>query len=571
METKEKQHLRFERLATGVPNLDAILGGGIPELSLTIIAGVAGAGKTTLGQQIAFHNAAPERPALFLSTLGEPTLKVLRYQQQFAFFKASEVGRSLHFVSLGPEPTDTRVLLDVIAKHLEQLSPRLLVMDSFRAVEDLLSGQPGGLRRFVHELATLLPAWQCTGLLIGECRDEDVGTGVEFTVADNVLLLSQEVHHNSVMRRIRVVKARGQAPQPGRHAFRITSSGLEVYPSLPQLPEVVWQPKGPRASFGVAGLDEMMHGGVPRGQSCMVAGSSGTGKTLLALHFAVAGALAGEPSVVCTFEESRAEHVEKMAAFGWDLEELEHKRLVHMLYLRPVDLSIDEVMHNLRTAVEATGARRLVLNSISGMESALPQTERSELREGLYRMTANMTAQGLVVLLTTEVPDLMGALRITTEGISFLADNIVVLRYVEIAAKLRRALTVFKMRTSAHDNRLREYRILPGKGIVVERSFQQYSGVLTGIPTLRALLPSQRPFTAGLTEQDKSLMQTLLALKQATPAELAEALGAQVEETQAVLERLAETGYVIRSSRAGEATYRIALITPGARPGRRQP
>lgn len=562
--------LKIKTIPTGILNLDAILGGGIAELSLTIVAGLAGSGKTTLVQQIAFANATAARPAICFSTLGEPAVKLLRYQQQFTFFEAQKVGSAIHFVDISQAASEGGIkgALAAITEQVERVGPALIAVDSFRAIGELAGGIEAAKRVFTHDLAVLLATWDCTAFLVGEYGDDEVGLGPEFTIADNVLLLSQELHQNSVVRRLRVVKARGQASAPGRHALRITEAGLQIYPRLLALAEAPRQRKGPRASFGIAALDEMMRGGIPRGQTCIVAGSSGTGKTLLALHFAVAGADAGEPCVMVTFEESPAEHAEKMAAFGWNLGDLERRGLIEMVYLRPVDLSVDEVTNSVLKAVERIKARRVVINSISGMEIALAQTERAELRDGLYRLTAHLNARGLVFLLTTEVPDLLGEIRISSEGLSFMADNIIVLRYVEIAAELRRALTVVKMRTSAHENLLREYRI--GKhGISIEKSYQEYSGILTGVPTLRSLL-EPRPYTAGLTADEEAAMHTLLAMGQGTAQDLAQALGTKPEATSRLLDRLVDTGYVMRSALGKKSLYRIALLAPGGRPHRRK-
>jgi len=566
----KKKPFQIVTLPTGVPNFDTILGGGIPEASLSIVAGLAGSGKTTLVQQIAFTNGTAARPAVYFNTLGEPTVKLLRYQQQFAFFDPAKVGSAVHFIDIGHAASEggEKGALAAIGEQVERLAPGLIAVDSFRAVGDLTGGSQSAKRIFTHDLAVLLTTWNCTAFLVGEYAEQEVGLGPEFTVADNVLFLSQELQRNSVVRRLRVVKARGLAPVPGRHAFHITEEGLHVYPRLLPLAESVRQRKGARATFGIDTLDEMMRGGVPRGQACIVAGSAGTGKTLLALHFAVAGAAAGEACVMVTFEESPAEHAEKMAAFGWNLADLERRGLIEMVYLRPVDLSIDEVINSIIEAVERRKARRVIINSVSGMEIALAQTERAELREGLYRMTAQLTARGLVVLLTTEVPDFLGELRLSTEGLSFIADNIILLRYVEIAAELRRALTIVKMRTSAHENLLREYRI-GKKGITVEQSYKDYSGILTGVPTLRSLL-EPRPYTAGLDAEEETAMHTLLAMKQASAEELAQALGVKAAATRGLLDRLTETGYVVRSTQAGRRVYRIALLTPGGRPQRRK-
>ena len=565
----KKKPCRISTIPTGVPNLDTILGGGVPEGSLSIVAGLAGSGKTTLVQQIAFTNTSPTRPAVIFSTLGEPTMKLLRYQQQFTFFDPDKVGSALHFIDIGHGATagGEKGALAAITEQVERLTPGLVAIDSFRALIDL-SNNAAAKRIFIHHLAVLLATWDCSTFLVGEYAEQEVGIGPEFTVVDNVFWLSQELQQNSVVRRLRVIKARGMAPASGRHAFRITEHGLHLYPRLLPVAEAARQRKGARAVFGINVLDEMMHGGVPRGQTCMVAGSAGTGKTLLALHFAVAGAASGEPCIVATFEESPAEHAEKMAGFGWNLADLERRGLIETVYLRPVDLSVDEVMNTIVAAVERRQARRVVINSISGLEIALAQTERAELREGLYRMTAHLTARGVVVLLTTEVPDILGELRMSTQGLSFIADNIILLRYVEIAAEMRRALTVMKMRTSAHENLLREYRI--GKqGIVVEESYKDYSGIMTGVPTLRTLL-EPRPFTAGLEADDEAVMNTLLALKESTVQDLAVALSMKPAETRRLLDHLVETGYVLRRTRNGRLVYRIALLTPGQRLYRRK-
>lgn len=541
----------------------------MPEYSVTILAGLAGTGKTTLAQQLAFAIGTDKRPAIIFGALGEPVFKILRHQQQYGFFDSSRIDSSVYFADLSTAAIKEggRGALRVITEHVERLNPSLIVVDSFRAIEDLATAA-GEWRFFTHNLSVNMASWQCTTILVGEYAEREVGFGPEFTAADNVVYLSQDALQNSIVRRLRAVKVRGLPMMPGRHAFRITSDGLQLFPRLPAVENMPRIKKGARAAFGIEGLDEMMRGGLPRGQVCLVAGSSGTGKTLLALHFAVQGAREGEPCVLVTFEESPNEHAEKMASFGWDLRALERRKLIEMVYLRPVDLSIDEVMNALHQAVGRIGARRVVINSISGLEIALPQMERNELREGLYRMTSHLSASGIVVLLTTEVPDLLGDVRISSQGTSFLADNVILLRYVEIVSELRRALMVVKMRTSGHDSSLREYRI-GSQGMVVEKAFKDYSGVLTGVPTLRALL-EPRPYTAGLNEREESLMHTLLALKQATASELSRALSASEFEISQILSRLVETGYVVEvPRRSGPSGYKIALVAQASGPASR--
>jgi DNA gyrase subunit B len=186
-----------------------------------------------------------------------------------------------------------------------------------------------------------------------------------------------------------------------------------------------------------------------------------------------------------------------------------------------------------------------------------------DLREGLYRLVSSMVTRHVTTVFTTEVPDLIGDLKISRDGISFLADNIILLRYVEIESALQKALMVVKMRTSDHAKEMRRYQITD-QGIKVEQPFTQYNGILSGIPTLRAVV-EPRPYTTGLSERDESLMQVLLALREATPGELAGGLGDDPDAVQQRLERLCDTGYVIKASRGDQLIYRVALVSTGTK------
>jgi circadian clock protein KaiC len=275
----------------------------------------------------------------------------------------------------------------------------------------------------------------------------------------------------------------------------------------------------------------------------------------------VEGAKRGEPAVLVTFEEHPAEHIRKAAGFGWDLRALEREGLLEMIYLRPTDLSVDEVLGRINEAVLRIKARRLVVNSISGFEIALTPGSRDDLREGLYRLVASMVTRHVTTVMTTEVPDLIGDLKISRDGISFLADNIVLLRYVEIESELQKAMMVVKMRTSDHAKELRRYQIT-NHGIKVEQPFTQYNGILSGIPTLRAVV-EPHPYTTGLGERDESLMQVLLALRESTVEDLAAGLGDDADAVCQRLERLCDTGYVLKSNRGNQTVYRVALVSTG--------
>ena len=224
-------------LPTGVSGLDEVLGGGLPEYSFNLLVGPPGAGKTTLAQQIIFALASPERPALCFTMVGEPPLKMLRYQQQFAFFDPARVGESIRFIDLTDmvQEQELDAVLAAIVRQVEETNPGLVVVDSFQAVARAAggaAGDPMSLQRFVQRLAVHLTSWQATTFLVSGAVDAELRDTPVYTIADVILQLAQVVDRNSVVRKLQVVKSRGQAPMPCLHTFRIDQRGLRVYPRM---------------------------------------------------------------------------------------------------------------------------------------------------------------------------------------------------------------------------------------------------------------------------------------------------------------------------------------------------
>jgi circadian clock protein KaiC len=473
----------IEKLPTGVPGLDEVLGGGLPEFSFNLIAGGPGGGKTTLAHQIMFAMATPERPALYITILGEPPIKMLRYQQQYTFFDDAKIPNSVRFVHLGGELMDhgLEVVLATIIREVETTNPALVFVDSFRSIVRK-SSEPGQmeLQNFVQRLSLHLTGWEATTFLIGEYEPHEADCNPIFTVADGIVWLSQETNRNSTVRRMQVVKMRGQAPTPGLHTVKISDAGVRVYPRLsnPDRPRAKPLDREVRRKTGIAKFDEMLGGGIPTGYSVMIVGPSGSGKTILSTQFIREGIERGERGVIAVFEKRPDEYL-TTAPGASELAELVNKGSLKLLYLRPLDLSVDETMEEIALAVKELGATRVVIDSLMGFELALAPSFREDFRESLYRMVGGLVGLGVTIVMTAELVDSYSELRLSPHGISFLTDGIVLQRYVELEGRLRKVITVVKMRGFDHDNELRLYDVGP-HGIEIGEPLTSHAGVLAG-------------------------------------------------------------------------------------------
>ncbi len=468
-------------------------GGGLPEFSFNLLAGGPGAGKTTLVHQVCFALATPERPVLYITVLGEPPLKLLRYQQQFDFFDPSKINSSLRFLSIAHDVLAAGLgkVLDKIVTEVEAANPRLVVVDSFRSVIRASKQTEAelSLQAFVQRLALHLTSWQATTFLVGEYLDSEQEDNPIFTVADGVLWLSQSVERNAIVRKLQVVKMRGQAPVPGLHTLRITEKGITVFPRLPipldisadERQKIERLPaKIDRLSTGVRELDDMMNGGIPMGSSLLIAGPSGSGKTILSMQFLGEGLSRHEPGLLAVFEKRPSDYL-RASPLGRSLAQHIQDGLLHMLYFRPLDLSLDETMEEVRTLVNEHGVKRVVIDSLSGLELALAPHFREDFRETLHRMVAMLTAMGITLLLTVELVDSYIDLQFSPHGTAFLTDGILLQRYVELDGQIQRLMSIVKLRGSQHSKELRLYEVT-SEGLVIGNRLNGYEGLMSGTP-----------------------------------------------------------------------------------------
>lgn len=485
------EKVTINRLRTGVLGLDEVLAGGLPELSFNLIAGPPGCGKTTLAHQIMFNLATADRPALYFTVLGEPPLKMLRYQQQFDFFKSDEIGRSIHFINLSDDTLtgDLDSVLKRIVAAVEKYQPALVLVDSFRSVvlANTAERNPHNeLQQFVQQLGMAMTSWQATTFLIGEYFT-DIDPNPIFTVADGIIWLRQSIQRNSMVRKIEIMKMRGQPTLPGLHTFRISGAGLQVFPPIQTVTpadfsETCTDTGNVRIPMGTPGLDEMMGGGLPRGYSLLVAGPSGSGKSILAAAFLAEGARLGETGVIAAFEQrspySRSTRVRDLIQSG----------KVGLIDSRGPDLSMDEVFLLITQEIQRLKATRVVIDSLSGFEMALAPTFREDFRQSLAGLVTALAQTGATVLLTSEMEDRYTELRFSPFGTAFLTDAIIVNRYIEVASRLLRIMAVVKVRGSQHSNHLRTFTI-DDNGIRLGDMLPDHEGLLGGHPTKSSGVP----------------------------------------------------------------------------------
>jgi circadian clock protein KaiC len=474
-------------LSTGVTGLDILLGGGLSEFSFTLIAGAPGSGKTTLAHQILFSLAGPQRRAIFFTVMGEPPLKMLRYQQQYSFFDVNKVGQFIRYVNLAEKLRrgDFSGVLERITREVEDFSPALVFVDSFRSVTQ--TAKPGSegvldLQHFVQDLGTQMTSWQATTFLIGEYANIENEVNPILTVADGMIALSQNLETHSVVRKVRILKMRGQAHMAGMHTFRMGRDGIQVFPRLlPSLPDEPggfseMDPNTSRVSTGIAKLDEMLHGGIPVGHSVLVVGPTGCGKTIMGTSFLEEGARGGEHGLVMRFEKgaSRARNLamERMVQAGE----------VTVVKTHLIDLTVEEIVEDLVQAIRRTNATRVVLDSLSELHLYLAPECQRDFRESVFRILSALARINVTVIVTLGLEDRFTDMRFSHSELSFLADALIGFRYVELRGELKRLVSVVKVRGSSHSVDLREFTI-NDTGIEIGERVANFEGLLSGQAT----------------------------------------------------------------------------------------
>lgn len=457
----------MKRIRTGSVPMDLILSGGFPARAIHMIVGPPGTGKTIFAERMAFATAArPEdddRSILYLTTLSEPMAKFITFLQAYAFADIALLGTKVIYESIAEDVTRSpSAVAPRVVDLLRQHRPRLVIIDSIKAIGDLMPDLPTW-RKVLYELAGVLTAYDTTTFWVGEYTSEMIPTRPEFAVADGIIELDRQRVGSSDSRTVRVIKLRGSSFFPGNHPFRITPSGIDVFPRM-VTPDVApsYTPTPERVRSGIIGLDDMIRTGWLRGTSTIVAGPSGAGKTVLGLHFLRAGVQDGEPCLYIGLEESPTQLQRIIHNFGWRYDELVGPDKLDILYASPVELLIDEVAGEIFQRIDAHGVRRIVVDALSDIERNARDPGRfTDYLYAFMQQLAHRNVTGLFTLQAAGEP----AEVLSGEPVLKLGDNTLLIGF-QFATELKRTIRILKSRGSAHDGRAREL-VIGKDGIVV--------------------------------------------------------------------------------------------------------
>lgn len=507
-------------IPTGIPNLDTILGGGVPAFSLNIIAGKPGTGKTIMAQQALFNYVRdyPKAKALYLTTFSEPTIKVLRYMKHFSFFNANDFGERLLYRDLGRFIRDHPIaeVAEYILSLVTTNRPDVLVIDSFRAIRDLTQ-DASTFRRFCYELSTQLATARCTTFLLGEYTQSDVGEGAEFAVADGVFYLYRGMQQGEPQRFLEIDKLRGRPSEMVAFPFVISNDGVNVLTSaltLRQRAKYLDQEEE-IAQTGIGGLDALLRGGIPRGHSVILSGVSGTGKTTSAMQFLVHGARQGERGLFLSFEEP-PQRLRRMAhSFSWDLRALEDQGLIRIIFVPQNDIRTEELLSLLLREMDAFQPQRFVMDSFSVFLYRVQQA--AVQRERASQLTTMIRQHDMVGLLISDIPASAANYQLSRFGVEeTVADGTIVLSTEMHARQRRRYMEVYKMRASDHVTGQHRFEIT-GHGVEVlylpsrQPNYDEIPQTLTFTPLRSMVLEELRHGSTWLIQGEEGVGKSTLA------------------------------------------------------------
>jgi len=487
-EPRAPQRRALERVETGIPGLDEVLQGGLLRGASCLVSGKPGTGKTTLGNQLAYHVAANGGAALFVTIVAEAHDRMLMHLASFDFFDPGAVGQRVHYFSLVNHLSERGLAggLSEIRRLVRAHGATLLVIDGAARFEDYATSQPAFFT-FVAQLIAELAIFDCTTVLLAQPDTTGEALHSIESLVDGILILEDRSFGMRDSRFLRLVKTRGSTALRGRHEFAITATGIEIYPRLESAPASS-QPDRPirqrRLPLGVDGLDTVLQGGLLTGSTTLVAGPPGIGKTTLGLHFIAEGAERGEQGVIASFGEAPERLMSKADGLGLGLREDIESGRVRTMWQPILGLPLDAWATTIVATVMEHHPQRLMIDGLTELVRLTPFPDR--LPAFLAALGLFLRTHGVTVILTAETSTTEAAdLEIPFPDAVATLDNAILLRYVEPRSRLHRLMSVLRVRESGFDSTVREFTITD-RGIEVASTGSSAESVLADVARLPA-------------------------------------------------------------------------------------
>lgn len=489
--------LTLERLPSGIPGLDTVLGGGFFQSGVYIVQGLPGSGKTIFANQLCYAHVRTGGTAVYVTLLAESHARMLQHIRTLSFFDESAIPDRLSYISAfhDLETDGLKGLMSVLRREMRARSASVLVLDGLVAAAEAAETE-SELKKFIHEIQTSAVFHGCTVFLL--TSGTAPRTNAEHTMVDGLIELEERVFEARSERALQVRKFRGGGSLRGKHAFRISDAGLEVFPRLESL--YAAPPAGalPRRALptGVEGLDALIAaGGLPAESATVLTGSTGTGKTSLALHF-LAGSTPQEPGLLFGFFEGPDRVRAKAAAFGLDVAGLERAGALELMWHAQAEHILDELGHRLLARVHERGVKRVVIDGLSGFFESALYAER--INRFFSCLVNELRRRGATVLMTLETRDVIGSTVPTPFGVSAFVDNLIFLRYVEERGELKRLLSITKMRDTDYSAGLFGLEIT-SRGVRIAGRYSEGQDIIPRAQRLVAPVPGGE--ARGASEQ----------------------------------------------------------------------
>jgi circadian clock protein KaiC len=478
----------INRLSTGIEGLDKILEGGLPESNIYLVEGEPGSGKTTLALQFLLEGIKRGEQVLYV-TLSETKLELetvaashgwsLKDLNIYELVPAGDTLKSeSQYTIFHPSEVELNEMTSAVLQEVERTNPKRVVFDSLSEMR-LLARDPLRYRRQILALKQYFAPRECTVLLLDDKSSNIVDLQVSSIVHGVLMLEHLAVEYGAERRRLRVSKLRGSRFRGGYHDFNIETGGVRVFPRLVSA-EHVQNTTRETVKSGIAGLDELLGGGLDRGTSTLIIGPAGSGKSSMATQFAVSAAANDESAAVFIFDEIRETYIARATGIGTNLQQYIDKDLVTIQQVDPAELSPGEFAYSILESVNQDKAKVVVIDSLNGYMNAMP--EERFLTIQMHELLTYLNRQGVITILIMAQHGFLGNSMTSPVDVSYLADTVLLLRYFESGGAVRRALSVVKKRTGAHERTIREMNI-SSDGIRVGKALTDFQGVLTGVPT----------------------------------------------------------------------------------------